>query len=290
MRVANITNSLYHNPLPVIGPKPEVITYSDVKNLIFAGLYSPIPSFPYIANMLKDIETGDGSRFAELLRAYHDFSCPSTSGAGYSIIPLRNRTAIESVGYDGTMEIACSDGDDQSDITKAEFKEYAKELAEVSPSIGSMWSTIRMQCIHYSIRPFTRFVGPWEAQTSHPVLMVGNTMDPVTPVRNAYKMVKGFPGAIALTQVSAGHCSSSTYSKCTTSYIQQYFQTGKMPPNGTICEADEMPFGPGPNTTAIASSEVRAKTRGHAELNAALQDAGGAFMKAGFGSRFHAGW
>ncbi|KAK0886986.1 hypothetical protein LTR02_017643 [Friedmanniomyces endolithicus] len=36
-RVLNITYSLYHNPLPVISPSPEVITYSDVKNLIFAG-------------------------------------------------------------------------------------------------------------------------------------------------------------------------------------------------------------------------------------------------------------
>ncbi|KAK0249180.1 hypothetical protein LTS09_015650 [Friedmanniomyces endolithicus] len=35
-RVLNITYSLYHNPLPVISPSPEVITYSDVKNLIFA--------------------------------------------------------------------------------------------------------------------------------------------------------------------------------------------------------------------------------------------------------------
>ncbi|TKA74423.1 hypothetical protein B0A55_06219, partial [Friedmanniomyces simplex] len=35
-RVLNITYSLYHNPLPVISPSPEVITYSDVKNIIFA--------------------------------------------------------------------------------------------------------------------------------------------------------------------------------------------------------------------------------------------------------------
>lgn len=45
-KVANITQSLYHNPLPVVGPNAEVIEYSDVKNLIFGALYSPVQSYP----------------------------------------------------------------------------------------------------------------------------------------------------------------------------------------------------------------------------------------------------
>ncbi|KAK5125398.1 hypothetical protein LTR85_000507 [Meristemomyces frigidus] len=289
-RVANISNSLYHNPLPVIGPNPEVITYSDIKNLIFAGLYTPIQSFPYIANMLANVEKGDGQGFARLLQAYHDFSCPATPGAGYSIIPLRNMTkGSGGMSYDATMAIACSDGDDQSYVNRTAFDAYAKELAAMSPSIGSMWSSIRMHCIHYSVRPVHRFEGPWTAKTSHPLLMIGNTADPVTPVKHARNMAKGFDGAVALTQDSAGHCSSSTFSNCTVGYIRQYFQTGELPPPDTMCAADEMPFGPGPEAE-VASVEMMEMRERHAGISSALHEAGGGFMKLGLSGRVREGW
>ncbi|KAK1013050.1 hypothetical protein LTS01_000863 [Friedmanniomyces endolithicus] len=116
-KVFNITYSLYHNPLPVISTSPEVITYSDVRNLIFAGY---------------------------ALHVDHDFRCPSNAGAETSIIPLRNRTeGAASLSMDATMAIACSDGDDQSWVNRTTFEKYAKEQARVSPSVGSMWSAIR---------------------------------------------------------------------------------------------------------------------------------------------------
>lgn len=290
-RVANIAKHLYHDPLPIIAPNPEVITYSDVKNLIFAGLYSPIQSFPFIANMLAGVEKGKGVEFAKLLKAYHAFECPARPGAGYSIIPLRNVTKGSlGMSYDATMAIACSDGDDQSYVNKTAFSDYAKELATISPSIGSMWSTVRMHCIHYSVRPVHRFAGPWVGNTSHPLLMIGNTMDPVTPVKHARNMAKGFKGAVALTQDSAGHCSSSTFSNCTVQYIRQYFQTGELPPEGTTCAVDEKPFGPGPEESEVASVELLEMRQRHAGISAALHEAGGAFMKLGLSGRVRDGW
>ncbi|KAI7357476.1 hypothetical protein KC357_g6473 [Hortaea werneckii] len=282
-RVANIMNTLYHNPLPVIGPNPEVITYSDVRNLIFAALYTPIKSFPYVANLLAGIERGDGSEFAKLLKGFHTFQCPAQPGQGYSIIPLHNTTSGRTgMSYDATMGIACTDGDDQAYLNKTAFTDYARDLARLSPSIGSMWSTIRLHCIHYSIRPHYRFQGPWEAKTSHPLLLIGNTMDPVTPVRNAHKMAKGFHGAVALTQDSAGHCSSSTFSRCTRKYIRQYFQTGELPPPGLVCPADEMPFGPGPEEYGMeegVDAEVVQGRQRNAALMEGLNQAGGLFMR-----------
>ena len=104
-------------------------------------------------------------------------------------------------------------------------------------------------------RPYHRFVGPWVGNTSHPLLMIGNTADPVTPLKFAKKMAKGFEGAVALTQDSSGHCSISAYSNCTVGYIRQYFQTGELPPPDTVCKADEIPFGPGPKDTETLSVE-----------------------------------
>lgn len=235
VRVKNITNSLIHNPLPVIGPNPEVITYSDAKHLIFAGMYSPIRSFPQIANLLAGVEQGNGTLFADLLRPYHKLTCPSDDDPGWSVVGV--------LAPDATMAIACADGDDQSSITKSQFSDYWHDLAKRSPSIGPMWAMHRMYCVHYKARPVHRFTAPFQANTSHPILLIGNTYDPVTPLKNAFKMSKGYPGSVVLTQNSTGHTSGSVYSSCTVGHIRRYFHTGELPEKGTVCETDELPFG-----------------------------------------------
>lgn len=49
--------------------------------------------------------------------------------------------------------------------------------------------------------------GPFTGNTSWPLLIVGNSADPVTPVRNAHKMAKAYEGAVVLEQNSEGVCS-----------------------------------------------------------------------------------
>jgi len=55
-------------------------------------------------------------------------------------------------------------------------------------------------------------------------------------------MSKRFPGSTVLEQNSEGHCSISAPSLCTAKYVRRYFETGEVPPPGTICEADMKPF------------------------------------------------
>ena len=269
-RVQNITNSLIHNPLPVVGPNPEVITYSDAKHLIFAGMYSPIVSFPLIANLLAGVGQGNGTLFANLLRPYHKLTCPADDDPGWSIIGV--------LAPDATMAIACADGDDQSSMTKSEYAEYWHDLAKLSPSIGPMWAMFRMYCIHYKTRPAYRFTAPFQANTSHPILMIGNTYDPVTPLKNAFTMSKGYPGSVVLTQNSTGHTSGSVYSSCTIGHIRKYFQTGELPEKGTVCEPDEMPFGSGKESEADGKGTDEVKKmyqEGHLAMLRSMQGAPG---------------
>ncbi|KAI9701612.1 MAG: hypothetical protein M1820_006383 [Bogoriella megaspora] len=242
-KVSSIISKLYHNPLPVTGSAPEVISYSDVRNLIFGSLYTPVQAFPYLANLLADIDAGNGTRFAELVRPYYTTSCNTQSGSASSINglePLRNG----SIGLNtlATAAIACSDGDSSSDFTLSDFEEYWPKLVDLSPTIGEMWAELRLECTGWKIRPFHRYLGPYEAQTSHPILWISTTADPVTPLRSAQKMAKGFPGSRVLVQDSAGHCSLSSYSECIAKEVRRYFQTGKLPKEGTVCEADEQPW------------------------------------------------
>ena len=123
------------------------------------------------------------------------------------------------------------------------------------------------------MRPHARFEGPWIANTSHPILEIGNDADPVTPGRYAVKMAKGFEGAVALIQNSGGHCSISAPSRCTMGWVNLYFQTGILPPPGTVCEPDVLPFGPGPDEEAT----LAACDPSHA-IAAAMLKSGGGYM------------
>jgi pimeloyl-ACP methyl ester carboxylesterase len=245
-RANSIIQSLYHNPLPVYTPGADVLSYSEMKSLIFGALYTPSLVFPLMAGTLLAIEKKDSELLAPLVRALHPTGCTA-----------RGLPHYDPVAADAQIAIACSDGDDQSYVSRDDFQAFAKELADVSPTSGSLWSVIRMNCIHHNLPAVHRFRGPWKANTSHPLLFIGNTADPVTPGLYARKMAEEFEGAVALMQDSGGHCSIAAFSYCTTGYIRQYFQTGDLPPANTTCAADVVPFGPLHEDLTVETAEMR---------------------------------
>lgn len=179
---------------------------------------------------------------------------------------------------DATLAVACTDGDDQSFVDRDAFAKHLKRLVKLSPSIGAIWATFRLHCIHYSVRALHRYPGPFEGNTSHPVLFLGNTADPVTPLRNAINMAKGYTGAVALTQDSPGHCTLAAPSSCTAKYVRQYFQSGELPPKNTTCKADYEPFGPTPgevHETSVEEKELKLRVK---KVHDVVLAVGGGFM------------
>jgi hypothetical protein len=84
----------------------------------------------------------------------------------------------------------------------------------------------------------------FKTNISTPILFVGNIADNITPLRNAYESVEGFPGSVVLEQNSYGHTRLSMPSRCTAKSIRAYFQEGRMPEKETFCEGDLVPFQP----------------------------------------------
>ena len=182
-RVKSIVASVYHNPVPVIGADPAVISWSAVRGINFAVLYSPVLGFPAFANILARIEEHNAEAASSLMTE-HAASVTSTDQQPNAEV------------YDDFAKFAimCTDGDPQNTMTKDDFKDYMDALLSLSPNAGDIWSLLKLQCISYSLRAYHRHAGPWTGNTSRPILLVGNTADPVTPVRNAWKMAEGFTG------------------------------------------------------------------------------------------------
>lgn len=80
-------------------------------------------------------------------------------------------------------------------------------------------------------------------------------------------MVKGFPGAVLLTQDSPGHCSEAMPSTCTASHVRQYFRTGKLPPPGTVCPVNRGAF---PTKSGVSGAGTAQKVTSNADEEARL--------------------
>lgn len=68
------------------------------------------------------------------------------------------------------------------------------------------------------------------------LLILSNRIDPITPLENACKLSHHHPGSSVVVE-SVGHC-ALTRSKCIKDITREYFNTGKVPTNGTTRAAE----------------------------------------------------
>jgi pimeloyl-ACP methyl ester carboxylesterase len=193
-RVKAIVKSLLHHPLPLYTSYgPEILTYSDVKVIIFSSLYAPMVMFPIVSRLLEAISGRDEYYLYELGRALssaHIYQCSLTTTTQQPDVP--------------SMAVLCADSEDMRSEDLDTFERHWRKMDELSPTSGSIWSMLGMRCASWKIRALHRHRGAFEAKTSHPILWIANTADPVTPLKSARIMSERFPGSKLLIQDSAG--------------------------------------------------------------------------------------
>nr|OQO23566.1 hypothetical protein B0A51_09204 [Rachicladosporium sp. CCFEE 5018] len=209
-------------------------------------VYHPLREFTVTAQILYDISQRNGSSFASYKRAHLEPRLDHALGEAC----LSDGPYSEACGGDdgaASFAIACSDGQSRLGQTKESYREYARKIQAQSRLIGEEWAVIQLACTAWHARPAWRYDGNFTAKTAHPILFVGNTIDPVTPRRNIALMKKGFVGAGELHVDTEGHCTYATVSMCAGRVLREYFQTGKLPKaeegeQVKVCSPDRLPF------------------------------------------------
>jgi pimeloyl-ACP methyl ester carboxylesterase len=214
---------------------PNIITISDLKSAITVVPYSPVVYFPFLAEIMLELEQRNGSTFA------------TTFGAGATLDECAPDNVSNAQQIEPRYYIACNDADRRTNYSTVEsWTEYADHLAKQSKYLGEAWAAATsLECRSLQVYPPESQVlsgTPSASNTSTPILFIGNTLDPVTPLRGAKKMSGLFGGSRVLTQNSVGHCSSAALSSCTMEYMQKYLATGSLPEEGTVCESEQVPF------------------------------------------------
>ncbi|KAL7928424.1 alpha/beta-hydrolase [Trichoderma chlorosporum] len=228
-RIDNIIHQLQNQPVPISNAQsqglPALVTYSDLKALFINTVYTPIASFPGMADILHQVEQGNVTGLAGMFEA-------------------------SDVMSDAGHLIQCADAYRTNVLTSIEdYKSYAEYTVSKSKYIGDICPIFVETILCRSIQPqlpdsmvFQGPIGASDKPTSFPILFASNTVDPLTPLTSARKMSALFPGSVLLLQEAVGHTVvDQGASTCFFEHVQAYFQ-GIVPPSNITCPRQYTPF------------------------------------------------
>jgi len=236
-RFNSILQSLDKEPLQSIDPAfggPLIITKNRVLNQIFSWLYSPVSYFPYMAVGLEALCKGNASAWLEVEIA----TAPEVTPGPFNYTPTAAREVLQLV----------TNIDAAGRYPYKNVDEYMKAVDEIEKKdvwFGEGYSATNMLInAGATIMPpkSQLFPGFKKTNTKNPIFFLNNNADPITPLSSAKHMSTFFEGSVVLTQNAGGHSVTAVKSKCTIGYIQEYLNSGKLPAEGTICEAEEKPL------------------------------------------------
>ncbi|KAL0572295.1 hypothetical protein V5O48_009661 [Marasmius crinis-equi] len=232
-----------------------VVDYSFLHQSVLSVLYAP-SNYPRLAEGLQGLVERNGTALVTLVADVFPFEC-DCEGNKYEFAP----------NGESLTTYICNDGEAVPPGLE-EAKAHYQESVDFSP-FGSIFASFRISCSGWSPDiPKPQFRGPIAGNTSFPLLFIGNTADPVTPLEAAYNASRGFPGSVVLTQDSPGHASINAPSVCTSQAVREYFVDGTLPKEGTVCPMDGSLF----NDSTAGGSGSTATKRDGVDENGAIVD------------------
>ncbi|KAG7087678.1 hypothetical protein E1B28_013626 [Marasmius oreades] len=232
--VLDLLESVRLKPVPVYeGPTSPygIIDYAGLKTALQVATRQPYlgaTSFLRLAQGLADLQrAGNGSIIFSFLgqEVYGRYTNISALNAPASI--EREREAV--------IAISCTDMQEITD-KPADLFAYFERVKGISMFVDTLLP-IRTRCSGWKIHP-DHFTGPITANTSFPILFIGNTADPVTPLASAKAMSAKFPGSVVFAQDSGGHTSLAAPSACTVGRMREYLLSGRLPEADSVCPID----------------------------------------------------
>jgi pimeloyl-ACP methyl ester carboxylesterase len=113
------------------------------------------------------------------------------------------------------------------------------------PWFGSLWTWLSAPCAGWSApAKQDAFFGSFRVRPANPILVVGNSFDPATPVQGARRFTTLFEGSRFLLMDGWGH--GALGNTCVTARFDAYYARGALPREGAVCPKDRPLFsGPG---------------------------------------------
>lgn len=222
--VLALFEKLKSEPFPVFPEEmpPVLLDYALVSGVVLSMLYGP-PQYQALSIALAGLLQDDPTAWVEAFLAPTSNTVPQQAEA--------------------VMGIRCGDKiprtDELSDLD--DLDQEFHETTKYFPGWTRGWYVYA--CAQWPFEAKERYEGDFNVATSNPILFIGNTYDPVTPLASAQNMSAGFEGSVVLQHNGFGHTSIPQQSNCTNEVIAKYFIDGTLPEDGTVCEPNVPLFG-----------------------------------------------
>lgn len=161
-----------------------------------------------LVRALDAAEEGDGGPILDLADAYR-------SVAGFGLY----------------QAVSCTDS--VNPTGSAAWTAFAEELAALAPRTGAAVANEMRPCAFWPVPP-DPVVGPVAAEGSGPVLVIGTTGDPATPVAQAEAVAEMLADGHLVVFDGAGHTAYFS-SACVQEIVAGYLLDGEVPADGTRC-------------------------------------------------------
>lgn len=232
-KMQGLFSQLIRQPMPgyTEASGPIIITYSQLASLISLALYSP-EDWTGIASAVYDLMQGNTTLISPLVD-------------NWSLGPMEFLNFVICADqYDSPLP----PGFDVDTNGEQWYLSLWKHMATQAEMGGQRNFLFVLPCRHWNSTfgpPKEVYRGDLNHSLSNPVLVVGVTYDPATPLYNARKLLHemGRDNARLIAHHGYGHTSLSDKSTCTNDLIRAYLVNGTLPNQAeTPCFADQKPY------------------------------------------------
>jgi pimeloyl-ACP methyl ester carboxylesterase len=216
-KIQGLLTGLADKPLPA--GNGEQLTQPLAAGAILYYLYFPSAGdWDSLSKGLTDAFAGDGSTLLDLYRTRLERN-PDGS--------YRNNS------QEAFFAVTCLDR--ESDSTEAELAARADQWAQEAPTFGRYLAWSEAACAEWPVpgQGETRQVTAAEAG---PIVVIGNTHDPATPLPWAQRLAENLADAHLIVWDSDGHTAYGNGSQCVQDAVDAYLVDGTLPAPDLVCD------------------------------------------------------
>lgn len=183
---------------------------------IWAPLYVRA-NWPQLTSALTEaIDRGRGSQMLDLAYGYIG----------------RGTTSYDDNALAAQNAINCLDNDDP--VPWQQVESLVPEFQRASPTFGRVFASLLPTCSFYPVQDHHR-TSAIRAQGAAPIVVIGTTRDPVTPLGWARALASQLASGVLVTRNGDGHTAYSEGNDCINNLVEKYFVSGVVPRSGTAC-------------------------------------------------------
>jgi pimeloyl-ACP methyl ester carboxylesterase len=191
---------------------------SELDIALAAPLYLGASGYDALATALSAAEHGNPDPLFELFDSY----------------VMRGPSGRYSPEWAAFLAISCLDG---PELDASTLPALQAEAARQAPVFGASNLGLGVPCAYWPVPPVTRTPTAVSAPTAPPIVVVGTTGDPATPVAWADGLARELGSGRLVTVEGTGHTSSLEGNPCLDRILERYLVDDRPPAAGTRCPA-----------------------------------------------------